>query len=92
MPEHQDSLPFDASHQPAPAAPPDLRDEIGRAWGLPLGQRVEISLRNDSLAAITGVLELAASPDFSWDARQPLQLRVRGYVFSSRAIVRWARA
>lgn len=89
MPEHQASLPLDDSFQPAPAAPRELRDEIARAWSLPLGERVEITLRNESLDTITGVLELAASPDYPWNPRQPLQLRVNGFEFTTRAIERW---
>jgi hypothetical protein len=64
MPEHQPGLPFDTPNQPAPAAPTDLRDEIARARGLPLGARVEISLRNDSLETLTGVLQLTTAPEF----------------------------
>ncbi len=91
MPEHQPGLPFDAPYQPEPSAPPELRDEIARAWGLPLGERVEITLRNDSLDTITGLLELISVPDFPWNPRQPLQLRVNGFEFDSRAIERWTR-
>lgn len=90
MPEHQDNLPLDTPYQPAPAAPPELRAEIARAWGLPLGARVEIALRDDSLDTITGVLELVASPDFPWDPHQPLRLRIKGFIFDSRAIERWS--
>jgi hypothetical protein len=89
MPEHQADLPLDAAFNPAPAAPPELRDEIARAWGLPLGERVEISLRDGSVDTLAGVLELAAAPDFPWNPRQPLRLRVAGFVFSSRDIGRW---
>ncbi len=89
MPEHQTSLPLDLTYHPAPGAPPGLREEIARAWGLPLGERVEISLRGDSLDAVAGVLELAAAPDYPWNPRQPLRLRVNGYIFDSRAIARW---
>ncbi len=88
--EHQASLPLDAPFQPAPAAPPDLRAEIACVWGLPLGERVELSLRGESLDTLTGVLELAAAPDFPWNPRQTLRLRVNGYAFDSRAITRWS--
>lgn len=90
MPEHQASLPLDTSFQPAPAAPADLRDEIALAWSLPLGQRVEIALRNESLDTVAGVLELADAPDYPWNPRQPLRLRVNGFIFDSRAIERWS--
>lgn len=91
MSEHQPGLPFDTPYDPAPAAPLELRDEIARAWGLPLGERIEITLRNDSLDTITGVLEIVSVPDFPWNPRQPLQLRVNGFVFDSRNIERWTR-
>ncbi len=91
MPEHQTGLPLDAPYHPAPAAPPELRDEIARAWGLPLGERVELSFRRGPLDAAAGVLELAAAPDYPWNPRQPLQLRVCGYIFDSRDIERWTR-
>jgi hypothetical protein len=91
MAELQDPLPLDAPYDPAPAAPTDLRDEIARAWGLPLGECVEISLRNESLETLTGVLQLATAPEFPWSPRQPLRLRVNGYEFDSRAIERWMR-
>lgn len=91
MPEHQTSLPLDVAYNPAPSAAPQLREEIAQAWGLPLGERVEICLRNGQLDAIAGVLELTAAPDFPWNPRQPLQLRIAGFTFSSRDIERWTR-
>jgi hypothetical protein len=91
MPEHQSDLPLDAPYAPAPAAPPELRDEIAAAWGLPLGDRVEVCFRGGQRAAITGVLELLTTPEFPWDRRQPLKLRITGFVFNSREIERWTR-
>lgn len=91
MSEHQTNLPLDAPLNPAPAAPPELRDEIARAWGLPLGERVEISFRGGQLDAITGRLELVSAPDFPWNPRQPLALRIAGFTFSSRDIARWTK-
>lgn len=90
-PEHQFSLDLDVGHSPAPAAIPELCDEIARAWGLPLGERVEICFRRSERAAITGVLELVSSPNTPWDPRQPLRLRISGFVFDSREIERWTR-
>jgi hypothetical protein len=43
---------------------PELRDEIARAWGLPLGQRVEVCFRGSQRAAIAGKLELLTTPDY----------------------------
>jgi len=89
MGEHQISLGLDAGYQPAPAVVPELRDEIAAAWGLPLGQRVEICLRGGQRSALSGVLELIGAPDYPWDRRQVLQLAIAGFLFSSREIERW---
>jgi hypothetical protein len=91
MSEHQTSLPLDMDYSTAPAVVPELRDEIARAWGLPLGERAEICFRGSQRAAITGILELLSSPDCPWNPRQPLQLRIAGFIFSSREIERWTR-
>jgi hypothetical protein len=91
MAEQQINLAFDTSLAPAPAAPPELRDEIAQAWGLPLGARVEISFRGGQLDAIAGVLELLSTPDYPWNPRQLLQLRIAGFTFTSRDIERWTR-
>lgn len=94
MSEQQFNLPFDAAQNIptfAPAVVPELRDEIARAWGLPLGERVEIRFRGGQLDAATGLLELLTAPDFPWDSRQPLQLRLAGFTFGSRDIESWTR-
>ena len=91
MGEHQDSLDLDVSYNREPTVIPELRDEIAHTWGLPLGERVEVCFRGSQRAGITGVLELLSTPDYPWDARQPLQLRMVGLVFSSREIERWTR-
>jgi hypothetical protein len=91
MPEHQTDLPLDAAFSPEPAAVPELRDETARAWGLPLGERVEVSFRAGQLDTLAGVLELAAAPDFPWNPRQPLQLRIAGFVFNNRDVEHWTK-
>jgi len=88
MAEHQTNLRLDVGYEPAPAVVSELRDEIAAAWGLPLGQRVEVSLR-DERCALRGILELQRAPDYPWDGRQVLQLAVAGFVFSSREMERW---
>jgi len=88
MAEHQISLKLDADYHPAPAVETGLRAEIAVAWGLPLGQRVEVSLRNQP-CALRGILELERAPDYPWDGRQVLQLAVAGFAFSSREMERW---
>lgn len=81
------------SGEPASVAPlPHLRDEIARAWGLPLGERVEITFRPAfPVPAVSGLLELRASPArYPWDPHEPLALRVSGCDFTTRDIERWA--
>jgi hypothetical protein len=89
--EYQSSLGLDAGYEPAPAVVPELRDEIAAAWGLPLGERVEICLRGGERSAVTGVLEILCAPDYPWDPHQPLKLRVSGFLFSSQEIERWTK-
>lgn len=89
MQEQQTHLDLDLEFSEAPPCLPDLRDEIGRTWGLPIGLRVEVGFRGGDRSAITGVLELRQTPDFPWDPRQALRLSVAGFVFSSREIDRW---
>jgi hypothetical protein len=88
MTEQQSSLKLDVGYSPAPAVESNLRAEIAIAWSLPLGQRVEVSLKTER-CALKGVLELQRAPDFPWDARQPLRLTVAGFGFSSREIESW---
>lgn len=89
MSEHQTDLPLGTGFNLEPAAPPELRDEIAQVWGLPIGQRVAGSLRNGQVERVAGVLELAAAPDFPWNPRQALRLRIAGCDFSSRDIEHW---
>lgn len=89
MPEHQADLPLDAAFNSASATTPELRDEIARVWNLSLGRRVEVFLRNGQRDTIAGVLALADAPDFPWDPRRPLRLRIAGCDFSTRDIEHW---
>ena len=91
MPEHQFDFAFDPTDSSEPAIGGDLRDEIAGVWGLPVGERIEVFFRDGQLDSITGALELAAAPDYPWNPRQPLQLRIAGFVFSTRDIEHWAR-
>lgn len=91
MPEHQASLNFDLPYDPVPAADTELRNEIAQAWGLPLGERVEVCFRGGPRASITGVLHLRSTPDYPWDPHQPLRLAIDGLEFGSREIERWTR-
>ena len=91
MADHQTILSFDTPYAPAPGVPSGLRDEIAAAWGLPLGERVEISLRGDPIDPLTGTLELVSAPDYPWNPREALRLRIAGFVFGSRDIERWTK-
>jgi hypothetical protein len=88
MAEHQISLRLDVDYDPVPAIGTDLVDEIAATWGLPLGQRVEVTLRNQP-CALRGTLKLERAPDYPWDGRQVLELAVAGFVFRSRDMERW---
>ena len=93
MPEEQTSFSLEIAYSPAPATPPELRDEIAQLWALPLGQRVEVCLRGHGAtpSAATGKLELRSAPDYPWNPKQPLHLGVAGLEFSSRDIERWTK-
>lgn len=91
MPEQQISLGLDIAYTTAPTVVPELRDEIAQVWGLPIGARTEVCFRGSQRAAITGILELITTPDFPWNPRQALQLRIAGFIFSSREIESWTR-
>ena len=91
MGEQQIRLELEISSSAASAGPSDIRDEIARAWGLPLGQQVEVCFRGSQRAAITGTLELLSTPNYPWDPHQPLQLRIAGFTFDSREIERWTK-
>lgn len=91
MYEQQISFDLGVGYQAAPPASADIQEEIAAAWGLPLGQRVEICFRGGERSAVTGTLVLRDAPDYPWNPRQPLQLAVAGFLFSSREIERWAK-
>jgi hypothetical protein len=76
-----------------PVSDDPLVSDIAKAWGLPIGSKVRICLKDgESLPVLDGKLELASAsaPDLPLDPRQPLNLQIRGYVFSSRAIASWS--
>ena len=76
-----------------PRADDPLVTDIARVWGLPIGRKVRIHLKDgENLSVLDGRLELASAPDLPFDHRQPLSLRVCGYIFSSRSIAGWSAA
>lgn len=63
MPDPQLALDFDSAPELLPGLVPHLRDEIARAWDLPLSERVELTFRPAfPLASLVGQLELRAAP------------------------------
>jgi hypothetical protein len=95
MPDAQFQLSFGSSPSSGTSASPEpiphLRDEIAQVWGLPLGERVEVTFRPAfPVPAASGLFELRASPSrYPWDPHEPLALRVAGCDFTSRDIERW---
>jgi len=82
---------LDGDYEPAPAVPLGVRDEIAAAWGLPLGERVTVCVGDANASGVTGLLEVLDPPNYPWDPRQPLRLRIAGFVFGSREIASWKR-
>ncbi|HQF37998.1 MAG TPA: hypothetical protein PK322_02660 [Opitutaceae bacterium] len=65
-----------------------LRD-IGREWGLPVGERVRVSFRSsENFRELLGRLEVAAAPELPFNRHRPLRLRVNGYEFPHTALAR----
>jgi hypothetical protein len=89
--ECQTSFEFVESIEGKPCATSDLLAEIAQVWALPLGEPVEITLRRGELRELRGKLELAVAPEYPWQARQSLKLRIAGYSFDSSDIERWVR-
>jgi hypothetical protein len=68
-----------------------LVSEIAQIWGLPIGRKGRIHLKDgENLPVLDGRLGLVSAPDLPFDRRQALNLRVRGYVFSSQAVSGWS--
>lgn len=59
----------------------DLLSQIGHEWGLPLGQQVEVWLREPEQRCV-GRLEMD-QPPAELDRRMPLRLRIGNTRFSS---------
>jgi hypothetical protein len=68
---------------------PSVDADIARVWGLPLRERVRVTLRGHALALITGRLELTRLPDLPFDAHTPLGLCIGTETFTSRQIISW---
>jgi len=94
--DHQQEFLFAAGDAPQlglPQSDDPLVSDIAKAWSLPVGKRVRVYLKDgENLPVLEGHLELESAPDVPFDPRQPLSLRIRGYVFSNRAIAGWVAA
>lgn len=72
-----------------PQSDDPLWRDIGREWGLPVGERVRVSFRTgENFPELVGRLEIAAAPDLPFSRHRPLRLRIRGYEFAHTAIAR----
>ncbi len=95
MPRPDDQSEFLFSDGPAPKlAPPeplaDLVADMARLWGLPLYQKVRLSLKDHALDEVSGRLELVSAPDLPLNPAHTLALRAGGVEFSSRQILSWS--
>ncbi len=72
-----------------PHAIDSLLLDIGREWGLPVGERVRVSFRHgENFPELLGRLEVAVAPELPFNRHRPLLLRVNGYEFAHTAITR----
>lgn len=69
---------------------PTLTDELAATWGLPLGRRVRVELRQHAMSGLLGLLQVAGLPDSPFDGRAPLRLRIDHVEFTSRQIAAWS--
>lgn len=77
----------DAPQLGTPVSDDPLVLDIARVWSLPIGRMGRIHLKDgENLPVLDGRLELASALDLPFEPRQPLSLRICGYVFSNRAI------
>jgi hypothetical protein len=74
MAEHQTDLRLDVGYDPAPAVVSELREEIATAWGLPLGQRVEVSVKKArcAMARLPTIGVQVEAPAVRYDALDAL--------------------
>lgn len=69
--------------------PPSLDDEIAAAWHVPVGQRVHVTLRQHDVPGASGLLVIAHAPDWPFDPRRPLALRIVHVLFTHLQIESW---
>lgn len=91
--EYQENFLFDENaFETSEAADPlsDFFAEVSQAWNLPIGQRVNLRLRDAALPQLSGKLKLARAPDLPLDPRQPLSLTLSGVEFTHREVASWS--
>lgn len=92
--EYQDVFFFDDEDVLESSEPPDrlsdFFDEVSRAWGIPVGQRVNLRLRDAALPELTGKLKLVRPPDLPLDPSETLALTLNGIEFTHRQIAAWS--
>ncbi len=90
MTPHQDEFLFCDGAQPQiglPQADDPLWRDIGREWGLPVGERVRVAFRpGENFRELVGRLEVAAAPDLPFNRHRPLRLRINGVEFAHTTI------
>lgn len=67
-----------------------MTDELAAVWGLPLGRKVRVELRNHAVEGLHGVVQVAGLPDLPFNPRAPLRLRIGREEFTSRQVVAWS--
>jgi hypothetical protein len=69
---------------------PSITDEVSAVWGLPIGRRVRVELRQHAVPGLVGSLQIAGLPPLPFDQRQFLRLRIGHEEFTSHQIVAWS--
>lgn len=67
----------------------DVEQEAASVWGLPIGSRVHVALREHAVPALHGTLRLAQLPRLPFRSADPLTLRIGNIEFTTRQIASW---
>jgi hypothetical protein len=91
--EQQDEFLFadgPASQLELPDPRSNFYRDVSETWQLPVGQFVQVGLRDHSWSDLQGRLELERAPSLPLDPREPLALRIGQIGFSSRQLTAWS--
>jgi len=97
--DEQLSLFPDALSAPAIAPPPlpdftalapSITDELAAAWSLPIGRHLHVELRGHEVAGLRGLLQVVSMPEYPFDPRRALHLRIGHVSFTSQQIASWS--